>query len=81
MRLMLAIALLVALQDERRVPPANELDRALAQIEISRDGQTVTVRDVAPDSLRVCVAQKPRQFGPTRCFLVGQIRRGEVRTR
>jgi hypothetical protein len=81
MRLLAALSLVVALQGDRRVPSANELDRALAQIEISRDGQTVTARDVAPDSLRLCVAQKPGQFGPTRCFLVGQIRRGEVRTR
>lgn len=76
------IALLILmLAVQRQVPDATAADRALAQLEISLDGQTMTIRGVASDALRICVRPKEGQFGPTRCFSVGAIRRGEVRER
>lgn len=75
-------ALLVfALLLQRPVPDATLAERALAQLDISVDGKTVTVRPAAPDDLRLCVAPKAGVFGPMRCFEVGKIRRGEVRER
>lgn len=58
---------------------ATQADRILAQMAIAKDGQTVTFRGAAPDSLRVCVEPKAGTFGPTRCYTVGQIRAGGVR--
>lgn len=63
------------------VPLATALDRALAQIEVSRDGRAVTVRAIAPDTLQLCVEPKSGAFGARRCFSVGAIRRGDVRLR
>jgi hypothetical protein len=60
---------------------ATDIDRLLAQVEISLDGHLLTFRGAAPDNLRVCVAPRAKEFGPTRCFTVGQVRRGEVRAR
>lgn len=62
----------------QQVPSATETDRLMAQLEVSGDGNTVTVRSVAPDSLRLCVAPRAGAFGPTRCFTVADIRRGRV---
>jgi hypothetical protein len=62
----------------QNVPLASEADKAVSQLLISRDGWTVTVRDVADDGLRLCVAPRPGAFGPTRCFTAGEIRRGQV---
>lgn len=72
---------LLAIATSAQVPTATEADRAFAQLAISRDGNTVTVRGVASDALQVCVEPRAGQFGVTRCYGVGAIRRGDVRTR
>ena len=64
-----------------QVPTATEADRAFAQLAISRDGTVVTVRAIATDNLQLCVEPRVGQFGSTKCFYVGAIRRGEVRAR
>jgi len=58
-------------------PTATVVDEALAQLEISSDGQTMTIRGTAPNSLKLCVQPARGIFGPTRCFTVGAVRRGE----
>ena len=78
MNLCASLLLLLTVQ---AIPNATVVDRALAQLEISLDGQTITVRGVAPDDFRICVAPPHGHFGLTRCFTAGAIRRGEVRER
>lgn len=60
------VLLVLALVQGRSVPLATDVDRALAQLEVSLDGKTLTVREVAPDDLTLCVAPKAGQFGPRR---------------
>jgi hypothetical protein len=73
-----AIAFATSAEPTPQVPTATEADRALAPLEIARDGRTITIRSIARDELRVCVEPKVGTFGPTPCFQVGQIRRGRV---
>lgn len=69
----------VTLLAQARVPLATEADRVFAQIAIARDGNTVTIRGVAADSLQICVEPASGHFGVIRCFTAGQVRRDEVR--
>jgi len=64
---------------QERVPLATEADTALAPLAISRDGRVMTIRSVAPDSLKLCVEPALGKFAATKCFSVGAIRRGEVK--
>lgn len=63
------------------VPIATVADHILAALEVSKDGRTVTIRGQAPDHLRVCVAPAVGVFGPTRCFVVEDIRKGSLTLR
>ncbi|HVL65754.1 MAG TPA: hypothetical protein VM364_00700 [Vicinamibacterales bacterium] len=60
-------------------PLATEADRAIAPLEISRDGRQVTFRGPAPDDLQVCVVLPLGQTSSVKwreCFTVGDVRRG-----
>jgi hypothetical protein len=59
------------------VPLASEAERLLAQLLISVDGRTLTIRGAAPDDLRICVEPLMGQFGHgTICYRAGELRRG-----
>lgn len=60
---------------------ATDADRLTAQLEIAKDGRSLTVRGPAPDSLRLCVEPAAGKFAPKRCFTVGDIRAGRVVTK
>lgn len=74
------LGLVVAAADAQ-MPLATEYDVTHAQLAISRDGSTLTIRSVAPDAMRLCV--EPSQVpGALHCFTVGDLRRGATgRTR
>lgn len=61
-----------------QLPLASAYDASHAQLLISRDGSTMTIRGAAPDTLRLCVEPAAGVAAPTHCFSVGQIRHGLV---
>lgn len=75
----LAILISLAGTQAQQLPLATEADKAVAPLEISRDGRTVTFRDAAVDELQVCVEPARGRFGRRVCFTVGDVRAGRVR--
>lgn len=59
-----------------QLPLATVQDLAEAPLMIARDGNTITIRGAASDDLRICVEPKAGVFGPVRCYLVRDLRRG-----
>lgn len=63
------------------LPIATPEDLAIAQLAVDPSTDTVTVRSVAPDRLRICVEPRTGEFGRTECYRVGDIRAGRVEVR
>jgi len=72
------LALLWAIGEASAQRPATDSTWSAWPITVSDDGTEITLQQTAADSLRICVEPAVGQFGPKRCYRVGDIRAGRV---
>lgn len=59
-------------------PPALSVDHLVAQVEVSGDLRTMTLRGLLSDDITICIEPKAGVFGPRRCARLGDLRAGKA---